>query len=315
MFSSGAMSQGITVCGNEIELNNPGQDLVHVKDRSGKAYSLQRYDGVYYNTFYNVAHLQQIKGFKLRADDVYFAGYLRTGTHWTYEMMSMLLKGKAETAPIWKGANQLEIVGVAVLDALPSPRIINSHVSLFHSPDDLIEKKCRIVYSLRDPRDVAVSMYNLSRSGSVVTNYTGDFKDYFYLFLEGKADVNGYFDHMKKAENFLQQHPDIPVLTVVYEEMLENKLMAVERLAGFLGVQKNVGLFEAVAEKCQFSKMVVDKSAYTIKFSGENSIFRKGVSGDWKNWFTDEMLEDYIRVYNEEMSGSRFYRKEYVRQK
>ncbi|XP_048242681.1 flavonol sulfotransferase-like isoform X2 [Haliotis rufescens] len=221
MFSSGAMSQGITVCGNEIELNNPGQDLVHVKDRSGKAYSLQRYDGVYYNTFYNVAHLQQIKGFKLRADDVYFAGYLRTGTHWTYEMMSMLLK----------------------------------------------------------------------------------------------ADVNGYFDHMKKAENFLQQHPDIPVLTVVYEEMLENKLMAVERLAGFLGVQKNVGLFEAVAEKCQFSKMVVDKSAYTIKFSGENSIFRKGVSGDWKNWFTDEMLEDYIRVYNEEMSGSRFYRKEYVRQK
>lgn len=35
------------------------------------------------------------------------------------------------------------------------------------------------------------------------------------------ADVNGYLDHMKKAENFLQQHPDIPVLTVVYEEMLE----------------------------------------------------------------------------------------------
>ncbi|XP_046581183.1 sulfotransferase 1B1-like [Haliotis rubra] len=309
------MAQNEMICGHEIELPKSEQDLVIVKDRGGKAYTLQRYDGVYYNIFYCAAHLKQIKGFKLRSDDVYFAGYLRTGTHWTYEMMSMLLRGKAETAALWKGMNQLEIVEAAALDALPSPRILNTHLNLLHAPDDLKEKKCKIVYTLRDPRDVAVSMYNLSRSGSVVTNYTGDFKDYLYLFLEGKADVNGYFNHMKSAEKFLQQHPDIPVLTVVYEEMLTNKLMAVEKLANFLGVPKNVDLFEAVVEKCQFSKMVVDKSAYTLKFSGENTIFRKGVSGDWKNWFTDELLEDYFRVYEEQMAGSRFYREEYGRQK
>ncbi|XP_067655342.1 sulfotransferase 1B1-like [Haliotis asinina] len=315
MSSSTAMSQGITICGHEIELPKSGQDLVIVKDRGGKAYTLQRYEGVYYNAFYSVAHLKQIKGFKLRSDDVYFAGYLRTGTHWTYEIMSMLLKGKAETATFWKGMNQLEIVEATALDALPSPRILNTHVDLLHAPDDLKDKKCKIVYTLRDPRDVAVSMYNLSRSGSAVTNYNGDFKDYLYLFLEGKADVNGYFDHMRSAEKYLLQHPDIPVLTVVYEEMLENKLMAVEKLACFLGVPTNADLIEAVAEKCQFSKMVVDKSAYTIKFSGENSIFRKGVSGDWKNWFNDDMLEDYFRVYEEKMAGSRFYREDYGRLK
>ncbi|XP_046581133.1 sulfotransferase 1 family member D1-like [Haliotis rubra] len=301
------MSQGITICGHEIELPKSGQDLVIVKDRGGKAYTLQRYDGVYYNIFYSVAHLKQIKGFKLRSDDVYFAGYLRTGTHWTYEIMSMLLRGKSETAALWKGMNQLEIVEAAALDALPSPRILNTHFNLLHAPDDLKEKKCKIVYTLRDTRDVAVSSYNLSRSGSVVTNYTGDFKDYLYPFLEGKVDVNGYFDHMKSAEKYLQQHPDIPVLTVVYEEMLKSKRVYQLSIVCKRMV-RSVILVGYVGQGCH----VKEEEDGPQNRSLRNSTC---VSGDWKNWFTDELLEDYFRVYEEQMANSRFYREEYGRQK
>ena len=59
------------------------------------------------------------------------------GTHWGFEIISMLLKGNAETVPIPKEFAMLEFTTPADLEKLPSPRVLNSHFPLCILPRQL----------------------------------------------------------------------------------------------------------------------------------------------------------------------------------
>ncbi|XP_071099504.1 amine sulfotransferase-like [Haliotis cracherodii] len=297
----------------EVDENEP-QNVVYLDDKGGNSLRLQIFQGMYYHCYYRPTILRQIRSVRLRPDDVYFPAYLRTGTHWTFEMVSMLLNGKAETIPKYKGHNQLEFATNEDLNCLPSPRVITAHQWLSNAPTDLKKLKCKVIYPLRDPRDVAVSLYSAYVDCKFYVNKKGVFEDFLTLFLEGKVDMNGFFDHIRDAEKFFAENPDIPVHFMIYEETAKDTLQAVQNLSDFLELSRNDDLCRAIADKCKFSRMVVDKEPYSRKVDGKNVLYRKGIVGDWRNWFTEEMLEKYYSVYEEKMSGSRFYDR-YAKQK
>ncbi|XP_048242189.1 sulfotransferase 1B1-like isoform X2 [Haliotis rufescens] len=296
----------VTVDGKKLDSDSSGQDIVTVTDRSGHTLKFQLFQGVHYIPLFKVAILQQIKGLKMRPDDIYFSGYPRTGTNWTFEMTSMLLNGKAET--IQRAKDLMELSQPDKLAQLPSPRIVNSHMKLCDSPDDVAALKCKVIYTLRDPKDVIVSLYNLlyDRPWSY-GRYQGSLEDYLHLFLDGTVEVNGIFEHWRDAEKYFSQHPEIPVHLQSYEDAIKDPVRAVQTLSDFLGLPRDDDLCRAIAEKCNFSGMKIDKEPFTVKIDGESCLYRKGIVGDWKNWFNDQMLEDYYRVYEEKMAGSRFY--------
>ena len=60
-----------------------------------------------------------------------------SGTHWVFEIISMLLNGKAETIPHSKGKLMLEAVPKSELEKCPSPRVLNSHLPLTMLPKDI----------------------------------------------------------------------------------------------------------------------------------------------------------------------------------
>ncbi|XP_067655486.1 amine sulfotransferase-like [Haliotis asinina] len=286
---------------------NEKQNVVFVEDNGGSSLRLQLFQGMYYHCFYKPTILRQIPSVCLRQEDVYFSAYPRTGTHWTFEMASMLLNGRAETIPKYKGHNQLEFATNEDLSCLPSPRVINTHQWLSNAPADLKRLKCKVIYLVRDPRDVAVSLYNAYADCKFYVKKKGAFEDFLILFLEGKVDMNGVFDHIRDAEKFFNENPDIPVHFMIYEETTKDTQLAVQKLSDFLGLTRNDDLCRAIVEKCTFSRMVVDKDPYSRKVDGKSVLYRKGTVGDWRNWFTEEMLEEYYRVYEEKMAGSRFY--------
>ncbi|XP_046581135.1 sulfotransferase 1B1-like [Haliotis rubra] len=179
-------------------------------------------------------------------------------------------------------------------------------MKLSDAPSELTEAKCKIVYNIRDPKDVAVSLYNAYLEGQH-TCYTGSFEDFLPLFLEGKVDCNGLFEHWRDADVFFKAHPDIPVYIQVYEEALKDPFGAVQKLSDFLELERNDDLCRDIAEKCHFSKMKVDKDKFSMKFGSKDIHYRKGVSGDYRNYFNDRMLDDYYNVYKERLSGTRFY--------
>ncbi|XP_067655611.1 sulfotransferase 1B1-like [Haliotis asinina] len=280
-------------------------DIKIETDKFGKTIKYMMFKGRHYAPAYVPSVLEQAKSVSMRPDDIYLCAYPRTGTHWVFEMVNMLLNGTAETIQASKGKHHLEVVAHG-LSELPSPRFIDTHFRLSDAPEELKEKKCKVIYNLRDPRDVAVSLYHAYVDMQVL-ECECSFEGFLYLFLEGKAEVDGVFPHWLDAEEFLKENPDIPVHFNIYEETLKNPQLAVQRLSDFLGLPRNNELCKAIADKCHFSNMKKDKDKFAIKVDGKNILYRKGTAGDWKNYFTDQMLEDYYRVYEEKLSGSRFY--------
>ena len=72
---------------------------------------------------------------------IYYLLQLYIGTHWGFEIISMLLNGKAETIPIPKEFTMLENVPQSQIDELPSPRVLNSHFPLSVLPKQIKGKK------------------------------------------------------------------------------------------------------------------------------------------------------------------------------
>ncbi|XP_071112806.1 sulfotransferase 4A1-like [Haliotis cracherodii] len=293
-----------SVNGKALEVDLKGQDIVWEKDRHGQSLLFQMFEGVRCGCFINPG---KVRNFKLRPDDIYFPGYLRTGGHWVWEMTCMLVSGQAETITRFK--DYLEMTPTEDLDNQPSPRVLNCHNHLTHAPSDLKEKKCRVIFTVRDPKDVAVSLYKMHHGhrdtcGNV---YNGTFEDFLQLFLEQRVNKNGIFEHLREAEKYFQENPDIPVHFQPYEDTLKDPVAAVQALSDFLGLQRNDALCCAIAEKCNFSNMKSAKDAHAMKIDGANYLFGKGVSGEWRKWFSASMLDDYYRLYEEWMKGSRFY--------
>jgi Sulfotransferase family len=80
---------------------------------------------------------------------------------------------------------------------------------------------------------------------------------------------------------------------VRYEDLLERPNVEVERLLGFLGVDTEEGLVEHCVTSASFEKLSRGRQR------GEedpSSFYRKGVAGDWRNFFSEEDR----RVFKEE---------------
>ena len=57
----------------------------------------------------------------------------------------MLYQGKAETIPGIKQYNMIEALTPEQLEAMPSPRILNTHFPFDHLPLDMIKRKTKII--------------------------------------------------------------------------------------------------------------------------------------------------------------------------
>ena len=99
----------------------------------------------------------------------------------------MLINGKAETIPKSKAKQMLEHERPENFDAIPSPRILNSHLSFRFLPEQLLQKECKIIHIVRNPKDVLVSLYN-HNIGVKCYGYDGKWEDFLQLFLEDKCE-------------------------------------------------------------------------------------------------------------------------------
>ena len=101
----------------------------------------------------------------------------------------MLLKGAAETIPFKKSMHMLEFNSAAEIDEYPSPRVLNTHVHYDALPSDALARRLRLLFVLRNPKDMAVSLYNHHIKLSKYYDYRGTFHDWLELFLAGKGTM------------------------------------------------------------------------------------------------------------------------------
>ena len=76
-------------------------------------------------------------------------------------------------------------------------------------------------------------------------------------------------------------------------------------IANFINKPLSDDLISRIAEQCTFSGMKKNAASYSIPTKdGESSMLRKGVVGDWKNYFTPELNERFENEVLAKLKGT-----------
>ncbi|KAL5006666.1 hypothetical protein ScPMuIL_015472 [Solemya velum] len=254
--------------------------------------------------------LGQIKKINMKSDDILIINYMKSGTHWIWEIVSMLVEGKAEYNPNAKESRMLEIQKAEELEKMETPRILNTHYPYELLPENVGSSKCKIIYMLRNPKDVAVSLYHhLTKHDDF--RYNGTWPNFLQLYLGDKLCVTKpWFRYVRDWEKVIDEHPELNIHTCSYEDLKKDPVTTVENIAAYLGISVDKDLVNEVIDKCSFEKLstVDDWKHDACKAwgkDGKSFMYRKGEVGDWKNWFTVAQNEQFDAVYREKMAGTK----------
>ncbi|XP_064611115.1 sulfotransferase 1A1-like isoform X2 [Liolophura sinensis] len=288
-----------------------------VRNSAGDSIQLHEYNGKYYPLLPHIeGTLPQLPDLPCRDDDVMILTYPKAGTHWTWEIVNMLYAGDGQISSRRKGESMMEAVTVESLAALPSVRLLNTHLPPEFYPKDLIKRKCKVIFVQRNPKDVYVSFFHHTKKFKPY-DFKGDWNSYFLMAVEGKVDYGTWFDFTKQYEQFFSGHPDIPVLRLYFEDMKQDLPTEVEKICNFLGLSCEPSYRDKVVEKCGFQfmkneKKIPESFMNTMVNGKEDPIFRKGIIGDWKSHFTVAQNERFDQEYKQQMKGFSFPFEQYM---
>ena len=261
--------------------------------------------------------------FDFRTDDVWLLSFPRSGTSWTHEVLCSVLYGgdvaalneaqrrgeisKFQPIEIGIGAASAIAERIARWQALPSPRVIPTHV-----PPHLFSKRaltltCRRVYILRDPRDVAVSRYYFHRSNRLLGPYKGTWEEFFECFARGQVTYGSWFEHTRAWWAHAKAHPD-EVLVLPYERLKNDMPASLRRLGAFLGRTLSDAAIAAIAEHTSFQSMsanpFTNRANNPIMDFSVAPFLRKGEIGDWRRHVTPEQAARIRALWDQTLRGT-----------
>ena len=250
----------------------------------------------------------RIKCLEIRPDDIVLLTYPKCGTHWMIELITLLKNDfdfeKTQAVPLLQKAMGIDLSFLLDvlreeqspvdqimedMEKLESPRLIVSHLPFCLLPGDLIDN-CKVIVCLRNPKDTVVSKYHFEKTRKPI-GFVGDFATYFDLYMEGLVPYGSFFEHVKQAWE-KRHHQNVCV--VFFEGMKKDMASNLRRVATFMGKDFSD---KQIGESVEFLSFKKTKErgghdAYQVmtkKDDGDGDVLRKGIAGDWKNFFKEEM--------------------------
>jgi hypothetical protein len=235
-------------------------------------------------------------------DDTFIVSYPKSGNTWTRFLIANLVY--PEKSPDFRNINYLlpdpEALSKRRLAALQRPRIIKTH-QYFHPAYR------KIIFVVRDPRDVAVSLY------------------YFHLkmrdYREGHAmdqHVKGFVSNVNPlygtwGENVASwlatRGNDTNFLLLRYEDMLESPARELQRIADFLHIEKTPAQLAAAVERSSADNMRKLERLQALDWSSTKDtrqdipFVRSAKSGDWRTELPESCVFEIERAWGDIMQG------------
>nr|KAG5687671.1 hypothetical protein BaRGS_027563 [Batillaria attramentaria] len=138
-------------------------------------------------------------------------------------MVTMLTEGTTELPPILREDDFVffdTCGGPKRLPPADKPRVLWSHALFRFMPLDLTAKKVKVVYITRNPKDVFVSMFCFLHKFDPPLGYRGTWKQFFPFMLKEGWWYGNMFDYLLDWDQEIENHPDIPVYRISYEDTL-----------------------------------------------------------------------------------------------
>lgn len=184
-------------------------------------------------------------------DDTFLAAYPKSGNTWTRFLVGNLVHedGPVTFLNIREIIPHLDVKSTRFFKTMPRARVINCH-------EPFNPRYKRVIYVVRDPRDVAVSLYHFQRKRRVIEDKY-PIESFITRFLAGE---NVRPDRMGSwAENvtsWLAVRQNSPgFLLLRYEDMLENPERELAEVASFLGIKASTERIAKAVESSSAHRM------------------------------------------------------------
>uniref|UniRef100_A0A8C9SX34 Sulfotransferase n=1 Tax=Scleropages formosus TaxID=113540 RepID=A0A8C9SX34_SCLFO len=258
--------------------------------------------------------LQFFEEFTFRHDDIIAVTYPKSGTTWMQEILPLIVS-EGDITPVltltnWDRMPWLEEHRAKELnlEQRPPPRLFVSHCHYSMMPESFFKVKPKVIYVMRNPKDVFTSSYYYYDMASYMVN-PGTKDEFLDKFLDGKVIFGSWFDHVK---GWLGAKDQDRIMYISYEEMILDLKASISKISLFIGKTLSQEVIEKIADHCMFKNMKQNKmSNYSLVPSEymdqkKSEFLRKGIAGDWKNNLTEAQAARFDSVYKEKMKDVNF---------
>jgi Sulfotransferase domain len=220
-------------------------------------------------------------------DDVFILSFPKSGNTWTRFLIANLIY--PETPADFSNINRLipdpEAMSKRDLAKMPRPRIIKSHQ--YFDP-----RYPRIIFIVRDPRDVLLSTYHFQRKRRVIDDHY-PLKEYAGQFIAGKTSPYGSWgDNVASWLVTRQGRPGFLLLR--YEDMLDDAARELNKVAAFLQIPPDAERIATAVRRSAADEMrKLEKSQAhlwsTTKSTRQDVPFvRAAKAGGWRTELPEE---------------------------
>jgi hypothetical protein len=195
---------------------------------------------------------RDIAGRKLAVypDDTFIVSYPRSGNTWTRFLVANLLHPESPVtfATIERLVPDSEAQSSKYLRSIPRPRVIKSHEYF----DPRFKK---VIYIVRDPRDVALSYYDFQRKyrqiqdGYPVSQYVSD-------FVGGRLISAGWGTWAENVGSWVATRQNRPgFLLLRYEDMVADTRRELAKIASLFGIEAHDELLNNTIERSSADRL------------------------------------------------------------
>lgn len=261
--------------------------------------------------------------YKPREGDIFVVTYPKCGTNWTHYIVYNILSRGNPPADVGEFSLISPFIEVTGVEAAENPARWGPIMT--HFPLHILQpvKGAKYIYVARNPYDCAVSYYHFILGLTPKSVADVSFGKFLDMFLSGKVIYGDYFEHLKP---WYGRRNDSNVLFITYEELKADTRAHVLRIAEFIGqehgeaLREDDQLVERILDACSLksmkvfydvdpeerfkrvvqaaSKLMVGQKSpmeMPVSFDAErhegSGYVRKGIVGDWKNYFTADQIK------------------------